>query len=259
VKDLLVFDKGGSYLKVAYFAAGNLEWIKMIPVTDAGFSTEEEDSKSEKSLGISRLKKFLEGKLDLELSNVEMKLVQEFPSSILEKMGINGVYETMGGDRVCDILGAVLKMKLEESFIIVDAGTAITVDVVVAVREKSGFFSYKGGNILPGLAYVSNFFKGHRLLANFLSDQLGISDKNALLGMTTEWQVNWGYIASICAYINFLMKKFKVMNVIFTGGDGAKLYNFYKKFYLSKCNEEDSFISCEPYLGIWGVYLYYFN
>jgi type III pantothenate kinase len=126
-------------------------------------------------------------------------------SSLLK---IEGGYETMGIDRQALCLSY-------QNGIFVDAGSAITVDIV----EKG---EYKGGFILPGLkAYIRSYQEISPALDTHLYEALNLDQ----LPFTTKEQISYGIIASIKALID---KHSKTNTLYFTGGDGKFLSTFFE-------------------------------
>ncbi len=127
--------------------------------------------------------------------------------NISSSMGIEGEYETMGVDRKALCLS-------NEDGIFVDAGSAITVDVVEAGR-------YIGGFILPGL---KAYLKSYKSISPVLDISLDIALKLEELPTTTKEQISYGIIASIKALIE---KHSKGKTLYFTGGDGKFLSSYF--------------------------------
>jgi len=128
--------------------------------------------------------------------------------NISSSFTIKGEYETMGVDRKALCLS-------HHSGVFVDAGSAITVDVV----EKG---VYRGGFILPGLkAYVESYKSISPVLAIELNKGLSLD----CLHTTTKEQISYGIIASIKALID---KHSKGKKLYFTGGDGKFLSEYFE-------------------------------
>ncbi len=122
-------------------------------------------------------------------------------------MSIEGEYETMGIDRK-----ALCLSHANGTF--VDAGSAITVDIV-----KNG--KYMGGFILPGLkAYIETYKSISPALDTSLKKELSLEG----LATTTKEQISYGIIASIKALID---KHSNAKTLYFTGGDGKFLSGFF--------------------------------
>ena len=122
-------------------------------------------------------------------------------------MRIEGEYDTMGVDR------KALCLSYEDGLFI-DAGSAITVDVV-------GNGKYLGGYILPGLkAYIESY----KAISPALETELNSSIKLEELPTTTKEQISYGIIASIKALID---KHSNGRRLYFTGGDGKWLSTFF--------------------------------
>ncbi len=130
-------------------------------------------------------------------------------NNISSFFSIEGEYETMGVDRKALCLS-------HESGVFVDAGSAITVDVV----EKG---VYRGGFILPGLkAYVESYKSISPVLAIELNKGLTLDG----LPTTTKDGISYGIIASIKALID---QQREDRSLYFTGGDGKFLSSFFEE------------------------------
>lgn len=128
-------------------------------------------------------------------------------TNISSFMKIEGEYETMGIDRKALCLS-------HKAGIFVDAGSAITVDVV-----EDG--KYMGGFILPGLqAYLESYRRISPALDTALIKGLSLER----LPTTTKEQISYGIIASIKALID---KQGHTGELYFTGGDGQVLSGFF--------------------------------
>jgi len=128
--------------------------------------------------------------------------------NISSYMMIEGEYDTMGVDRK-----ALCSSHSEGVFI--DAGSAITVDVVVKGK-------YVGGFILPGLkAYINSYKAISPILDIALNRELLLES----LPATTKDGISYGIIASIKALID---KHSDGKKLYFTGGDGEFLSSFFE-------------------------------
>lgn len=123
-----------------------------------------------------------------------------------ERVDMSKYYETMGVDRIfaCEAI---------ENGVIVDAGSAITVDVVRDGKFQGGFI-YPGvkamaktyENISPALAYSFNF-----------DLDLNILPKNSVDA------ISYGYLKTL--YTEVMSHK---MDIILTGGDADRLSRVFK-------------------------------
>jgi len=129
--------------------------------------------------------------------------------NISHKMTLEGEYKTMGVDRKALCLS-------HTDGVFVDAGSAITVDVM-----KDGV--YQGGFILPGLkAYVESYERISSILKTELNEAVSLST----LPLTTKDGISYGIIASIKALID---KHSDGKKLYFTGGDGKFLSTFFER------------------------------
>ena len=127
--------------------------------------------------------------------------------NISSSLTLSGEYETMGVDRKALCLST-------KDGILVDAGSAITVDVM-----SDGM--YKGGFILPGIkAYLESYKRISSVLDTSLTEDLKLES----LARTTKEQISYGIIASIKALID---KHSDGKKLYFTGGDGKFLSTFF--------------------------------
>ena len=126
--------------------------------------------------------------------------------------------DTLGSDRVAAAVGAWNETP-GRNILVIDAGTAITVDFI----SKDG--KYNGGNIAPGIKMRL------RALHEF-TNRLPIVDKEGeipSIGYDTETAIRSGVINGICheidGYINDFKQKFCDVLVFLTGGDEKPLKN----------------------------------
>jgi len=120
--------------------------------------------------------------------------------------------ETLGVDRLAAIIGA-FSLFNNQNILIIDAGTALTIDFI----NKKG--EYLGGNISPGMEMR---FKALNTFTNklpFISKDytfnfIGTSTKTAIIS-----GVQQGMINEIEGYINYFHNKYNSLKIILTGGD----------------------------------------
>lgn len=142
----------------------------------------------------------------------EKKLIQTFGSAavdITRYFEIDSIYRGLGIDRIA-ACNAVT------DGVIIDAGSAITVDIM-----QSGV--HLGGYILPG---ISGYLKCYRRISNVLGQggfNLGI-DLGAF-PQNTQDAISYGVLKSILLTINHSSKNKKIY---FTGGDGKFLARFFE-------------------------------
>jgi len=121
---------------------------------------------------------------------------------------IKGEYETMGVDRKALCLS-------HENGVFIDAGSAITVDIV-----KDGI--YQGGFIFPG---IKAMLESYRTISPALDTQLNPDISLEQLPATTKDGISYGIIASIKTLIEKHKDK---KRLYFTGGDGKLLAGFFR-------------------------------
>ena len=139
---------------------------------------------------------------DDEISNIESW------KNISNEMILENAYDTMGVDRKALCLS-------HRDGIFVDAGSAITVDVM-----KDGI--YQGGYIFPG---IKAMLESYRSISPVLDTDLNEKISLSQLPTTTKDGISYGIIASIKALIDIHRHE---NNLYFTGGDGAFLSAFFE-------------------------------
>ena len=136
--------------------------------------------------------------------------------------------QTLGVDRLAAAVGAVEVMG-QRDCLIVDFGTAITIDLV-----EGGVF--KGGNISPG---VRTRF---RALHDYTSrlPQCEATDEVLRLGQTTRQAIEQGVMEGITheieGYIRSFSQENEKLTLIFTGGDANFFDKRIKNAIFAKCD-----------------------
>uniref|UniRef100_A0A7C4YC91 Type III pantothenate kinase n=1 Tax=candidate division WOR-3 bacterium TaxID=2052148 RepID=A0A7C4YC91_UNCW3 len=133
---------------------------------------------------------------------IQKKKIIRFPAEKIERD-----YEgRVGEDRISSSF--YLKVKGIYPAIIIDAGTAITIDFI----NDKGIFS--GGGILPG---IKLFFESYKMIETLKPSTLNLSVRENI-GKRTDECIYYG----INVYINGIkeiVKKYGIENVFLTGGD----------------------------------------
>ncbi|HYQ58080.1 MAG TPA: type III pantothenate kinase [Draconibacterium sp.] len=120
--------------------------------------------------------------------------------------------ETLGKDRIAAVVGAY-QLYPNSNVLVIDAGTAITYDLLTADGK------YMGGNISPGLEMrykALNHFTG-------MLPKIEKGDFNKLFGNTTEQAIRAGVQHGLVYEVDGTIASFKEfynnLKVIITGGD----------------------------------------
>jgi len=123
--------------------------------------------------------------------------------------------EQLGIDRW--LVMVALWNQLKTGFIVVDAGSALTLDIV----EQSG--QHLGGHIIPGLAMQKNSLLVDTERVRF-KKQFHI--KANMPGKSTSEAVHYGCLTNLCSYITSMYKQYSVddtLPLVITGGDALTL------------------------------------
>ncbi len=149
-------------------------------------------------------------------------------------------YQQMGADRWLAIVGAELLFP-EQDILIVDSGTATTVDVLTGDKH------HQGGWIIPGVKLMMTALFENTERVNGTTNNI-----DALaFGLNTNDNVNFGCWAATCGAIEGAMQLAKqnqhaISKVICTGGNGAELERMthYESIFIEKL----IFIGMQRYL-----------
>ncbi|MCD6594078.1 type III pantothenate kinase [bacterium] len=137
-----------------------------------------------------------------------------------------GSPKRLGADRIADAIGAwKFYSDIADSLMVVDAGTAITIDLI---RNNK----FLGGAILPGFNMMADSL--HSGTAQLPAPDSKISPQ--FPGKATEQCISAGAIAAVVGACEFLWKKFmsktKTGKLILTGGDAKKITEFINLEYI---------------------------
>jgi type III pantothenate kinase len=120
--------------------------------------------------------------------------------------------QTLGKDRLAAVVGASF-LQPEKDILVIDAGTAITYELI----EASGI--YLGGNISPGMSIrfkALNHFTGKLPLVQEEKEEV------PLIGFSTKTAIQAGVVKGIIyemdGYINELRSRYPELLVFLTGG-----------------------------------------
>ena len=144
-----------------------------------------------------------------------------------KQQGIENSYsqpERMGVDRWLGMIAAYRLVADGEGVIVVDAGSAMTIDVV----NELGL--HLGGYIVPGLtmakqALFSNTEQVNRYNEPLLVEDVPTSDAMKL-GNNTLQCVEYGVLNQMLTLVKQVVEQFPDFKLIITGGDGELLAGF---------------------------------
>ncbi|WP_321368855.1 type III pantothenate kinase [uncultured Draconibacterium sp.] len=165
------------------------------------------------------LNKAILSSVKLYSANLKEALTEKFdtfielgPTTLLPVENCYETKETLGKDRIAAVVGAY-HLYPNENVLVIDAGTAITYDLLTAAGK------YLGGNISPGLEMrykALNQFTG-----KLPKVEKGVF--NELIGKTTEQAiragVQHGFVYEVDGAIASFNEFYDNLKVIITGGD----------------------------------------
>ena len=137
--------------------------------------------------------------------------------------------ETLGRDRLAAAVGATV-LYPGENVLIVDFGTAVTIDLVTADN------TFRGGCISPGV--TMRFRALHDYTAKL--PLCAATGGEGLSGLTTEEAIELGVMNGIAfeieGYVTRMREKIDGLRVIFTGGDAKFFVKRIKNTIFANCN-----------------------
>ena len=214
----LVIDIGNSRTKIALFNEHDLMFnVPIDHLTVAHVKMLKDEHPQLNRVILSSVKPYEE-----ELKQV---LREEFDQFIeldhQTNLPIENLYETpetLGKDRLAAAIGAN-ELFPDQNLLVIDAGTAITYDLV---SEKNQFI---GGNISPGLEMrfkALNHFTGKLPLVSY-SDHFEPIGRNTTEAIRAG--VQNGILYEMAQNIDFFNRNYQNLHIIMTGGDS----NFFDK------------------------------
>lgn len=145
------------------------------------------------------------------LKNIDFLLIADHSTPVPIKNSYQ-TGETLGFDRLAAAVGAYTIFP-GSNVLVIDAGTAITIDIITGSGE------FLGGNISPGLDIR---FKS----LNYYTKKLPLIKKEGVIGLTgktTEEAIRFGVwngiLYELNGYIDDYKLKFEELKIILTGGD----------------------------------------
>lgn len=152
----------------------------------------------------------------------ELELPCWFASAAAQDSGLVSAYskpETLGVDRWLAMLS--IWQQTKRAFLLVDAGTAVTLDLV----DNSG--QHLGGYILPGLELQkTSLLKSSEVLADLLSKQQSKPEQwQSGLAGDTKGAIHQGIFAALQALVEKLARdgRLEADQLFLTGGDAGPL------------------------------------
>lgn len=228
---LAVFDGGGAVAQrtVAHFHAGHLDELLAEARAARGVSPDVPGRGRDFSRAIVSSTR---GAVDDVVNIVRQRCRQFVEFTAQTPVPIGNAYRTpatLGRDRLAAAVGATV-LYPGRNVLIVDFGTAVTIDLVTADGV------YRGGCISAGMRM--RFKALHDYTARLpLCDP---TEEEGLQGLTTEEAVEWGVMNSVTfeieGYIGRMSEKIGDLLVIFTGGDAKFFAKRIKNTIFANCN-----------------------
>ncbi|MAV82626.1 MAG: hypothetical protein CMI90_04090 [Pelagibacteraceae bacterium] len=221
----VLVDIGNSSIKKMYFLNNELKNKKTLNYSKSNLTNIykflEKDIKNNKTIYscsvVPEVDKFLKKK-HKNIYFLDKKLIKML---ISKKVNL----KQLGSDRIANFLGCLNEFPKSKNFLIIDFGTATTIDII-----KNSV--YEGGIILPGLlTSYNNLIDSASLINNFKFDKTkliyGKNTSEALLSGSYN-----GYSILIEGYIKKLNSLFnKKFKIAITGGYGNIFINKFKNSY----------------------------
>lgn len=213
----LVIDIGNSFTKLAVFERQMIQDFIRVEASEPGRILQI-------AAGFSNLNAGIISSVGMEASALAAQFKQQFPCILLDHDTrlpfVNGYAspETLGKDRLAG-MAAAYAMFPHEDVLVLDAGTAITLDLITSDGV------YQGGSISPGISMryrALNTFTGRLPL-------LETTDEANLTGKDTAGSIHSGVLngcaSEVEGLINRYLALYPALKIILTGGD----YKYFDK------------------------------
>lgn len=148
--------------------------------------------------------------------------------SVAKQAGITNSYdqpERMGVDRWLAMIGAyhtLMAVQCKTGIIVIDAGSALTIDVL----DSKGH--HLGGYIVPGFNMAQRALFSNTEQVKQYNERLdGWNDYYHRLGNNTSQCVEYGVMNQLAALVRQVVQQYSDYEMIFTGGDGELLAGFF--------------------------------
>lgn len=211
----LYLDIGNSFLKMA--TRKNSEWQIVFDGELERFDelcNSIESVDENKKILVSSVRRDITRRLNESLPDVE---IHEYRTSdIPAKMLDYKTPETLGLDRFLACLGAAKKSK-KRNVIVIDSGSACTVDLMTDERV------FSGGVIMPGLKLIRNAMQVRLPELPTVPDSIPESWPGKSTTECIEWGVNGGFLFAIRGFINQYRSMVGEVDIYVTGGDARHL------------------------------------
>lgn len=162
--------------------------------------------------------------------------------SAANAFGLQNCYEvptTLGVDRWLAMLGAI-SLYPQQDLLVIDAGTALTIDRVSADGQ------HQGGWILPGLRMQHKAVTSHT--AKVFSREF--DEAQLSFGKNTDQCLKHGILAGLCGVIQQAARLSLTAQILLTGGDAEFLQHHLQQ------SAPDIAIQVDPWLIFRGMQLY---
>lgn len=218
---VLLIDAGSSRLKWAWWRERRIEDTGAIPHRgdiDGAVTGIPPGRQIERVLVVSVLDDTDTARL-LSLLSQKTGVVPELADVATDCVGLTNGYENprqLGLDRWLAMLGAFGRHP--EALVVVDCGTAVTLDVV----DADGL--HLGGQIIPGLSAMR---RGLAAATRLIINPAGALIDGNLLGRSTERCIDAGTHHAVAALVDRVVNRYGqsagMPRVIMTGGDAEKI------------------------------------
>lgn len=210
----LFVDVGNTYLKAATKSGVAWEIVFMCKITERKRMIRWLDG-----LGLESVVIFTSVRSEItELINSYSEKISLF--SITNELLVHFEFDyktpkTLGMDRFLACLGA--NSLTGKSTIVVDAGTAVTVDLMTADRI------YRGGVIMPGLRSFHSAMEENLPQLPSLDHTLPKSFPGLSTNECLQWGVNGAYVSAVESFINRFLEFPGTHEIFISGGDAKFL------------------------------------
>ncbi len=234
----ITIDIGNSLTKIALMQKGELVKVGRVKTLDCATIADFIDGQPEIMGAIVCSLKDIDPSIEDYLRAIARRYIRLTNKTAVPLENLYLTPETLGVDRMAAAVGAA-SLFPKSNLLVVDFGTAITIDVVTAQGE------FLGGNISPGATTrfkALNTFTQSLPLLSLDAYQAKDSEEMAgfAVGRSTQQAIEKGVVEGIVleieGYISRFSKQYEEINVIFTGGDAKIFAKMFKNTIFATCD-----------------------
>ena len=223
----IYLDIGNSSIKLAAEQKDSWQILLKLPLDDVDTAISTIKKESEFRLVISSVRKDVLSRI---LSLVDQEFVAVLDASQIPKKLMNySTPNTLGLDRFLVCLAA--RNLAKESVVVVDAGSACTIDYM----NRDGIF--EGGVIMPGLGMLKSAIREKLPELPVPPEEVPLVWPGKSTAESIQWGAYWGYAETVKQFLLKYLREQSDAEIFITGGDARFLSNHLSQDFELKVRE----------------------